>query len=116
MKMDKEAMAKVNEILKANGRRELSMEETEMVNGGGTFRTGIGPKNGNFGGLCQTIVGSDGETHFFIALPDQMYKPNAVYIEVDEEAFHNIYMTYRSLYPMDEELGRDHKASYKLYE
>ena len=32
--MDKEAMAKVNEILKANGRRELSMDEAENVVGG----------------------------------------------------------------------------------
>ena len=32
--MDKEMMAKINEALKANGRRELSMEETEQVVGG----------------------------------------------------------------------------------
>ena len=32
--MDKEMMAKVNEILKANGRRELSLDELDKVVGG----------------------------------------------------------------------------------
>ena len=32
--MDKEMMAKVNEILRANGRRELKMEDMEQVVGG----------------------------------------------------------------------------------
>ena len=32
--MDKEAMAKVNEILKASGRQELSMDELDQVVGG----------------------------------------------------------------------------------
>ena len=31
--MDKEAMAKVNEILKASGRQELSMDELDQVKG-----------------------------------------------------------------------------------
>ncbi len=34
--MDKEMLAKVNEILKANGRRELTLAETEQVVGGDT--------------------------------------------------------------------------------
>ena len=32
--MDKEMMAKVNEFMKANGRRELNMEEADQVVGG----------------------------------------------------------------------------------
>ena len=32
--MDKKMMDKINEVLKANGRRELSMEESEQVAGG----------------------------------------------------------------------------------
>ena len=32
--MDKEMMNKVNEVLKANGRRELSMDEAAQVSGG----------------------------------------------------------------------------------
>ena len=32
--MDKEMMAKVNEVLKANGRRELSLDEMDKVSGG----------------------------------------------------------------------------------
>ncbi len=32
--MNKEIMAKVNEILKANGTRELSMDEMDQVSGG----------------------------------------------------------------------------------
>ena len=32
--MDKEMMAKVNEVLKANGKRELSMDELDKVVGG----------------------------------------------------------------------------------
>ena len=32
--MDKEMMAKVNEVLKANGKRELSMDEVDKVVGG----------------------------------------------------------------------------------
>ena len=36
--MDKEMMAKVNEVLKANGRRELSMDEMDKVVGGECFR------------------------------------------------------------------------------
>ena len=32
--MDKEMMAKVNEVLKANDRRELSMDELDKVSGG----------------------------------------------------------------------------------
>ena len=32
--MDKDAMAKVNEVLKANGKRELSMDEMDKVVGG----------------------------------------------------------------------------------
>ena len=32
--MDKEMMAKINEALKANGRRELSMDEADKVVGG----------------------------------------------------------------------------------
>ena len=36
--MDKEMMAKVNEILKANGRRELSLDEMEQVVGGADFK------------------------------------------------------------------------------
>ena len=32
--MDKEMMSKINEVLKANDRRELSMDELEAVNGG----------------------------------------------------------------------------------
>ncbi len=40
--MDKEMIAKANELLKnVQGRRELSMEETEMVVGGGSFSTGV---------------------------------------------------------------------------
>ena len=34
--MDKEMKAKVDEFLKTNGRRELSMDEMEQVNGGGS--------------------------------------------------------------------------------
>ena len=33
--MDKEMLAKVNEILKAHGKRELTMDETDQVTGGG---------------------------------------------------------------------------------
>ncbi len=40
--MEKEMMEKVNEILKANGRRELSMDELDKVTGGGLL---IGPYN-----------------------------------------------------------------------
>ena len=32
--MDQEMMKKVNEVLKANGRRELSMDEADQVVGG----------------------------------------------------------------------------------
>ncbi len=32
--MDKETMEKINEVLKANGRRELNADELDMVNGG----------------------------------------------------------------------------------
>ena len=32
--MDKEIMAKINETLKANGKRELSMDELDLVCGG----------------------------------------------------------------------------------
>ncbi len=32
--MDKELMAKINEALKANGRRELSMDDLDKVVGG----------------------------------------------------------------------------------
>ena len=35
--MDKEMMNKVNEILKANGRRELSLDEAGQVVGGGHY-------------------------------------------------------------------------------
>ena len=33
--MDKDMMAKINEALKANGRRELSLDELDKVTGGG---------------------------------------------------------------------------------
>ena len=35
--MDNEMMKKVNDTLKANGRRELSMEEMDKVSGGGYY-------------------------------------------------------------------------------
>ncbi len=36
--MDKEMMAKVNEVLKAHGKRELNMNEMEQVTGGQTCK------------------------------------------------------------------------------
>ena len=47
--MDKDLMAKGNEVLKANGRRELSLDELDKVNGGSfTYdpATGICTVNG----------------------------------------------------------------------
>ena len=38
--MEKEMMAKVNEVLKAHGRRELSLDELEQVSGGNKY---LGP-------------------------------------------------------------------------
>ena len=40
--MDKEMMAKVNEVMKANGKRELSMDELDKVVGG-SIEKGVGP-------------------------------------------------------------------------
>ena len=50
--MDKEMKAKIDEILKTNGRRELSMEEAEQVAGG------------NIDGL----VGSDGKYYDYVTI------------------------------------------------
>ncbi len=113
--MDKEMIAKANELLKnVQGRRELSMEETEMVVGGGSFSTGVGPTNGNFGGLCQT-TGCGEDQKFWIAGPQDMYSPNPSFMEVDEETFRIYYMGLRQLMPAAECCGRDGKSSYAIY-
>ena len=114
--MDNEMNAKVDELLKmAQGRRELSMEETEMVVGGSkTYSTGVGSPNGNFGGLCQTI-GCGENQKFFIAGPEDMFKAHADYMEVDEETFYTYYMGLRQLMPSAECLGRGHENTYAIY-
>ncbi len=112
--MDKEIMAKANELLKnVQGRRELSMEETEMVVGG-TYSTGVGSPNGNFGGLCQT-VGYGENQKFFIASPEYIFKDTAKYIEVDEDTFYGYYMGLRKLMPEAECCGRGHENTYAIY-
>ena len=40
--MDKEMMDKVNEILKKNSKRELSLDELDQVNGGGDINAPFG--------------------------------------------------------------------------
>ena len=115
--MDKEMRAKVNEILeKAQGRRKLSMEETEQVVGGGSYSTGVGSPNGNFGGLCQT-TGCGENQKFWIASPEYIYmEANKVkYIPVDEETFYAYYMALRQIMPSEECSGRAHESTYAIY-
>ena len=113
--MDKEMMAKANELLKkVQGRRELNMDETEMVIGGGSFSTGVGPTNGNFGGLCQT-TGCGEDQKFWIAPPQYMFSVNPEYMEVDANTFYTYYMGLRQLMPEVECTGCDGKSSYSIY-
>ena len=113
--MDNEMKAKVDELLKkVQGRREPSMEETEQVVGGGSFSTGVGSPNGNFGGLCQT-TGCGENQKFWIAGPGDMYKDHADYMEVDEETFYTYYMGLRKLMPEAECCGCGHEGTYAIY-
>ena len=112
--MDKEMKAKIDEFLKMTGRRELSMDEMDKVVGGGSYSTGVGSPNGNFGGLCQT-TGCGENQKFFIAGPGDMFKDHADYMEVDEETFYAYYMALRQIMPSEECSGRAHESTYAIY-
>ncbi len=113
--MDKEIKAKVDELLKDLGTRELSLDEMDKVSGGSkTFSTGVGSPNGNFGGLCQTI-GCGENQRFLIAPPQYMFQDHADYMEVDEITFYTYYMGLRQTMPSAECLGRGHENTYALY-
>lgn len=113
--MDKEIKAKVDELMKDLGTRELSLDEMDKVSGGSkTFSTGVGSPNGNFGGLCQTL-GCGENQRFFIASPEYMYCDKADYMEVDEETFYAYYMGLRKLMPAAECDGRGHESTYAIY-
>ena len=52
--MDKKMMDKVNEMLKANGKRELSLDEMDKVSGGGD------------GGMWNELLGNEEKINWFV--------------------------------------------------
>ena len=105
--MDKEMKAKIDEILKANGKRELSLDEMDQVSGGGNFPSDYrlaGYTAAEAGGMLQLIyetLGIDAAADFacnnitagnWLGYMQESSSRNAAYYAVDmiwQKAYEN---------------------------
>ena len=53
--MDKEMLAKINEVLKANGKRELSLDELDQVVGGAGFGSSMFDTHEHVDAYCEIV-------------------------------------------------------------
>ncbi len=109
--MDKDTMAKVEEMLKKSGRRELSMDELDQVSGG-TYAQDDFPAGGNFGGMLTACKDKSGVLRFY-------FTPNAytdeLGMEITEDQYHDIYYMLREAFPGMECENNTHQLVWAMY-